>query len=49
MKAAENDAELEREMSPGMFRHYIAMKKCEQEMLNKMSEKERRVWLIERY
>ena len=49
IEAAENDTELEQAMSPGILKHFLAMKKSEQEMLNQMSEKDRRVWLIERY
>jgi hypothetical protein len=32
-----------------IYGHYLAMKRDEQEMLGQMSEKERRVWLMERY
>lgn len=49
IKAADEDSELEQAMSPGMLRHYIAMKRSEQEMLNQMPEQELRVWLMERY
>ncbi|KAK3700183.1 hypothetical protein LTR37_016062 [Vermiconidia calcicola] len=49
IEAAEQDSELEQAMSPGMLKHFLAMKKAEQEMLNEMPEKERRVWLMERY
>lgn len=36
-------------LSPGLVHHYTTMKKAEQEMLDEMPEKERRVWLIKRY
>ena len=49
LEAAGNDAELEQAMTPGMLKHYVTMKKAEQEMLNAMPEDERRVWLMERY
>jgi hypothetical protein len=29
--------------------HFVTMKKAEQDMLDAMSESERRIWLIERY
>jgi len=32
-----------------IVRHYFAMKKAEQDMLNEMSESKRKVWLMERY
>ena len=49
VEAADGDTELEQAMSPGVLKHYISMKKAEQEMLNEMPEKDRRVWLMERY
>jgi len=49
VEALEHDVKLEQALSPGLVKHYISMKKAEQEMLNDMPEAERRVWLIERY
>ena len=49
IEAADNDTELEQAMSPGMLKHYLAMKRAEQSMLNEMAEDKRRVWLMERY
>ena len=49
IEAAEKDEELENAMGHGILRHYLGMKKAEQEMLSQMSEGQRRVWLIERY
>jgi glutamine synthetase len=47
--AAENDHDLEALMPEGMLKHFLAMKKDEQEMLNKMEDDERQIWLLERY
>ena len=47
--AAENDSELEQALTPGVLKHYLAMKNSEQDMLNEWSEEKRRVWLMERY
>ncbi len=47
--AAENDVELHTAMPEGMLKHYLAMKKEEQVMLNEMDDSTRRVWLMERY
>ncbi|KAK5173189.1 uncharacterized protein LTR77_003311 [Saxophila tyrrhenica] len=49
VEAAENDSELERAMPDGMLKHFLAMKKDEQKMLNEMDDGARRVWLMERY
>lgn len=49
VKAAEDDEVLMYAMNVLIFKHYIAMKKAEQEMLYAMPENERRVWLMERY
>jgi glutamine synthetase len=43
------DAELKEALGEVVVRDYLTMKKCEQDMLGKMSEGERREWLIERY
>ena len=49
LKALENDSGLASAIGANVVNHYIVMKKCEQDMLNAMSEKERHVWLLERY
>lgn len=49
VKAAENDSALDRAMPNGMLKHFLTMKKAEQEMLNKMTDGDRRLWLMERY
>ena len=49
IEAAEHDTELDQALTPGVLQHYLAMKKAEQEMLNAMNDKERRVWLMEHY
>jgi glutamine synthetase len=49
VKSLEDDEELAAALAPGLANHYIVMKKAEQEMLNTMTEEERKVWLIERY
>lgn len=49
VEALEMDAEVAGAMSEGMVKHYLTMKKAEQNMLNEMLEHERRIWLIERY
>jgi hypothetical protein len=36
-------------MPEGMLKHFLAMKKDEQEMLSKMGDDERQIWLLERY
>lgn len=45
----EGDNTLREALGDEVVGHYVAMKKAEQEMLNQMSESERRVWLMERY
>lgn len=49
LAALEDDEVLEKVLSPGLTKDFVAMKRAEKEMLDKMSEGERRVWLIERY
>lgn len=49
VSAASEDDALAQVMSRGMLKHYLAMKREEQEMLNSMGDAERRTWLIERY
>ena len=46
---SEGDNTLREALGDEVVGHYVAMKKAEQEMLNQMSESERRVWLMERY
>lgn len=49
VEAAEKDSELEQALTPGVLKHYIAMKMAEQVMLSEMPEEKRKVWLMERY
>ena len=49
LEAATSDHNLSEALGREIYSHYLAMKKDEQEMLNQMSEKERRTWLMERY
>lgn len=49
LAALEKDDTLEGALSPDVVKHFVAMKRAEQEMLAKMEEKERHVWLMERY
>lgn len=49
LEALENDERLQMALSPGLAKHFIAMKKAEQDMLSDMPEAERTVWLIEWY
>ena len=46
---AKKDEALDGVMSEGILKHYLAMKKDEQKMLEAMQEAERRIWLVERY
>jgi glutamine synthetase len=43
------DGALKEALGSDVVRDYLTMKDCEQEMLDKMAEMERREWLIERY
>jgi glutamine synthetase len=45
----ERDDELVEALAEGFVKDYLMMKQSEQEMLGKMSDEDRRVWLIERY
>lgn len=49
MDALDGDAALRDAIGPHVVDHYLAMKRAEQDMLNAMSEGERRVWLMDRY
>jgi glutamine synthetase len=49
LAAIEVDTTLRDTLGVETVRHYLAMKKAEQEMLNGMSQSKRRVWLMERY
>jgi glutamine synthetase len=49
LEAIEGDIALRDALGGEIVRHYVTMKKAEQEMLNEMSESKRRVWLMERY
>ena len=43
------DGHLDAAMSPGLLKHYLAMKHSEQAMLKGMESDQRRKWLIQRY
>ena len=49
MSALDRDTVLRDAIGSNVVDHYLAMKRAEQDMLNAMSEGERRVWLVERY
>ncbi|KAF2803804.1 developmental protein-like protein fluG [Mytilinidion resinicola] len=49
LEALYKDSDLKEVMANGLVWDFMAMKKVEQKMLADMPEKERRVWLIERY
>jgi len=49
LDALDTDVVLRNAIGPHVVDHYVAMKRAEQDMLNAMSEGERRVWLMERY
>jgi glutamine synthetase len=49
VNALEADGELKEALADGLVRDYLLMKRSEQEMLGRMGEAERRVWLMERY
>lgn len=49
MKALEEDSSLKEALAEDLVKNFLIMKKAEQEMLDKMSDEARRIWLIERY
>jgi glutamine synthetase len=49
LKSLEEDSSLKSALAEDVVTNYIAMKRAEQDMLGKMSDKDRRTWLIERY
>ncbi|QDS77963.1 hypothetical protein FKW77_001714 [Venturia effusa] len=49
MKALDDDSSLKEALAEDMAKNFLIMKKAEQEMLDKMSDEARRIWLIERY
>ncbi|EEH41922.1 developmental protein fluG [Paracoccidioides lutzii Pb01] len=49
LEALEGNIDLQNLMGRDFVRRYIGVRRGEQQMLNKMSEDERRNWLIERY
>jgi len=49
LAALRSDTVLKQAIGTHVVEHYLAIKYTEQEMLGKMSEKERHVWLMERY
>lgn len=49
MDALEQDSSLREAFAVDVVSNYLIMKRAEQEMLGKMSDSERRIWLIERY
>lgn len=49
LAALEEDESLIKVVGSDVVNHYVAMKKAELEMLGAMPERERHVWLMERY
>lgn len=49
MTALEADSSLKEALAEDLVNNFLIMKKAEQEMLDKMSDEKRRIWLIERY
>jgi glutamine synthetase len=49
LEKLENDSDLKEALAEDVVSNYIAIKRAEQEMLGKMSDEERRIWIIERY
>lgn len=49
MTALDADSSLKEALAEDLVKNFLAMKKAEQEMLDKMGDDERRIWLIERY
>ena len=49
MTALDADSSLKEALAEDLVKNYLVMKKAEQEMLGKMSDDKRRIWLIERY
>ena len=49
LTAFEADEELQDLMGQELASTWLAVKRAEQEMLNEMDEKERRIWLMELY
>ncbi|KAF2738308.1 developmental protein-like protein fluG [Polyplosphaeria fusca] len=47
--ALERDQPLREALAEGLVQDFVLMKRSEQDMLGKMGEAERRIWLIERY
>lgn len=49
LEALDGDTALRDAIGSKVVDHFVAMKRTEQDMLNAMPERERRVWLMERY
>jgi glutamine synthetase len=49
LDALDGDVVLREAIGSHVVDHYVAMKRSEQDMLNALSEGERRVWLMDRY
>ena len=49
MNALDADSSLKEALAEDLVKNFLIMKKAEQEMLGKMSDEDRRIWLIERY
>ncbi|KAF2200555.1 developmental protein-like protein fluG [Delitschia confertaspora ATCC 74209] len=49
LNALNKDSQLREMLTDNLVRHFVEMKKAEQNMLKEMEEGKRRVWLIERY
>jgi glutamine synthetase len=49
LESVERDKALQDALGTQVVTHFVTMKRAEQDMLDAMSESERRIWLIERY
>lgn len=49
MNALGSDSPLKEALAEDLVKNFLIMKKAEQEMLDKMGDEERRIWLVERY
>ncbi|KAE9977063.1 hypothetical protein EG327_007874 [Venturia inaequalis] len=49
MNALESDSSLKEALAEDLVKNFLIMKEAEQEMLDKMGDEERRIWLVERY
>jgi glutamine synthetase len=49
LQALEQDSSLKEAFAEDVVSNYLVMKRAEQSMLDKVSDEERKIWLIERY